>query len=282
MYAFHILFLCKRKVILPSWLGGEAWAIPYEVIFGTAATAFYLTFAGGKLSGSLSREEVLPTEVDTEEKSKMAETFIFLGLAYYGSGYAGQGIHMILCLCAALGAPLTIGMCTSLQVLLSHLLWVAAGSWILHLRTEGGFFSRTKNENKWFRMSISGNLLWTVIGGYFLTSFISSLALYINPLLYNLPILSKLGDMLKKLPESQTEVIVDQLKNPQGGLWAAVAGCIGPCFTGPVWEEVLYRGFLLQALNLFMSLPMAVDLCSLVFALNHMVIVSTRGLRVEG
>jgi len=274
MYAFHIFFLCKKKVSLPSWLGGEAWAIPYEVIFGTAATALYLTLAGGKLSGSLARDEVLPTEVDAEEeKGKMAETFIFLGLAYYGSGYAGQGINTLLCLCAALGAPLTIGMCTSLQVLLSHLLWVAAGSWILHLRTGGSFFSRMSKDNPWFRMSMSGNLLWTVIGGYFLTSFISSLALYANPILYKLPLLSKLGDMLKNLPESQTEVIVDQLKNPKGGLYASIAGCIGPCFTGPVWEEVLYRGFLLQALNLFMSLPMAVDLCSLVFALNHMVIV---------
>jgi hypothetical protein len=138
MYAFHIFFLCKKKVSLPSWLGGEAWAIPYEVIFGTAATALYLTLAGGKLSGSLARDEVLPTAVDAEEeKGKMAETFIFLGLAYYGSGYAGQGINTLLCLCAALGAPLTIGMCTSLQVLLSHLLWVAAGSWILLSHEQG-------------------------------------------------------------------------------------------------------------------------------------------------
>ena len=38
----------------------------------------------------------------------------------------------------------------------------------------------------------------------------------------------------------------------------------------PIWEELLYRGFLLQALCLFMSLPNAVDLSSLIFAFNHM------------
>ena len=40
---------------------------------------------------------------------------------------------------------------------------------------------------------------------------------------------------------------------------ATILGAIGPCFTGPIWEELLYRGFLLQALAMFMSLSTAVD-----------------------
>lgn len=204
MYALHIFVLCKRKVTLPASLGGEEWAVPWEVVFGTVGLCAYMA-GGGKLAGSLSAEEKLPTKVDEEERKALTETFIFLGLAYYGSGYAGQGINFVLCLMAALGAPLTVGMCTSLQVLLSHLLWVGLGSYILHVRTGGNFFYRSE-ANRWFRMAISGNLVWSVIGGYFVTTYISSLALYINPLIHKLPFLTKVSELLRNLPESQTEV----------------------------------------------------------------------------
>ncbi|KAJ1489416.1 hypothetical protein T484DRAFT_1937376 [Baffinella frigidus] len=67
--------------------------------------------------------------------------------------------------------------------------------------------------------------------------------------------LSHLHAMLRALPESATEAALDNLKNPQGG--GALA-------------QVLYRGFLLTALRFFMSLPHAVDVAALIFALNHM------------
>ena len=51
-----------------------------------------------------------------------------------------------------------------------------------------------------------------------------------------------MSDALQSLPQSATENILDQLKNPEGhDVLATVFGAIGPCFTGPIWEELLYR-----------------------------------------
>lgn len=69
--------------------------------------------------------------------------------------------------------------CRALQVLLSHLFWVILGSQILQTRT-GDFYT----SKKWFRIDMfAKNLFISTIAGYWLTSYISTIAININELL---------------------------------------------------------------------------------------------------
>ena len=283
-YIFHVFILCRKTIDVP--LGflrplvatlPESVMLSWEVIFGTSVVVGYLTMAGAEGRGVISKfltgrnEAKLPTKLKEPEihKKEMPETLMLLGLGYLASGYMGQAIDLLLCALAIVGVPLTLGVSRALQVLLSHLFWVIVGSQILHSRTKDFFTSMN-----WFKISfLSKNVLWQTLLGYWMTSFVSAFAININGLLryIDFPIIKQVTDALQALPESATENILDQLKNPEGNdVLATVLGAIGPCFTGPIWEELLYRGFLLQALNMFMSLPTAVDVSCLVFALNHM------------
>jgi hypothetical protein len=245
IYCFHVFVLCKREFNLPWSLmdgKGEKMTLSWELVFGSIALAVYF-----KVCGKTSREEAwaltngkglekeeLPTKVDPEEKKGMTDTIIFLGLAYLGSGYLGQAMHFLLCLISAFDVPITLGMCTSLQVLLAHLAWVIAGTWIIQWRTNNKFLSP---GNKWFKLEFNMDhtckLMWSIIGGYLLTSYISTFALSLSFVTSKLPILQNVVEMMKNIPESQTEQIVMRLKNPEGGgLAAQIVGCIGPCLTG--------------------------------------------------
>jgi hypothetical protein len=245
IYCFHVFVLCKREFNLPLLLmdgKGEKMALSWELVFGTIALAVYFKVCGKKsqqeawalANGRGLEKEELPSKVDPEEKKGMTDTIIFLGLAYLGSGYLGQACHFLLCLISAFDVPITLGMCTSLQVLLAHLAWVIAGTWIIQWRTANKFLSP---GNKWFKLEFNMDhtckLMWSIIGGYLLTSYISTFALSLSFVTSKLPILQNVVEMMKNIPESQTEQIVMRLKNPEGGgLAAQIVGCIGPCLTG--------------------------------------------------
>jgi len=270
-YVFHVMFLCRKTVDVPLSLlqpimskVPDIVALSWEVVFGSAVVLGYLAIAGGKGRGVIAQflsgkgETKLPTKAPQSHKQEMPETLMLLGLGYLASGYMGQAIDLLLCCLAVAGVPLTLGVSRALQVLLSHLFWVVVGSWILQSRTKD-FYTSTG----WFRLSFfCKNVMWQTVLGYWMTSFVSTFAININSMLrfIEFPILKQITDALQALPESATENILDQLKNPEGSDMAAtVLGAIGPCFTGPIWEELLYRGFLLQALAMFMTLSTAVD-----------------------
>lgn len=127
LYVFHVFVLCRHSLTIPTNIMTaigfkEAVSIPWESVVGTVILACMATFGGKKLRSSMSQslsgtalleKEKLPTTIEPERKKDLPETFILLGLAYLGSGYVGQAIDLILCACAALGAPLTLGMCRS-------------------------------------------------------------------------------------------------------------------------------------------------------------------------
>ena len=71
--------------------------------------------------------------------------------------------------------------------------------------------------------------------------------------------------------EAAPESVVSQLVNPEHNDWLASAvGYIAPCVTAPVWEEVLYRGFLLPALQPIVGFWGAVFIQGIVFSAHHM------------
>jgi len=83
-------------------------------------------------------------------------------------------------------------------------------------------------------------------------------------------ILRKLNMLLLPPEDLVSDSIVAQLVRPEESDMIAVGiGSIGPCFTAPVFEEVLYRGFLLPALTRFFPLSVAVPLHSFIFGLHH-------------
>lgn len=207
-YAFHVFILCSKTCAIPFSLskGAAETVVTWETIFGTTILAAFLILSGRQgrasvwsalMGDSIVARDMLPTTpaaaaspsgiqpaagdraAAAAERRELPQTFLRLGLAYLASGYMGQFIEIVLCLLASLGAPLTVGMYRALQVLLSHLFWVAAGSLILQARTGGAFFTRG-GGGPWYRIDFGGNLLWGVAGGYWLTSYVSCAAIHLN------------------------------------------------------------------------------------------------------
>ena len=151
-----------------------------------------------------------------------------------------------------------------MQVLLGHLVWVVMACRILSVRL-APFFPPPLGNGAW--MTLRWRTLWApwVAGGYFLSL-----------LSYNT--LDHLSVSIASSPigESAAESVVSQLLTPGKGDLAALAiGALGPCVTAPIFEEILYRGFLLPALVRFMPLRLALPVHAALFGLHHQ---SLRGL----
>jgi membrane protease YdiL (CAAX protease family) len=59
--------------------------------------------------------------------------------------------------------------------------------------------------------------------------------------------------------------------NPEDNDIAALAvGSIAPCLSAPWWEEVLYRGFMLPALTLYLPRSVAVPASAVLFAVRFL------------
>lgn len=224
---------------------------------------------------------------------------LLLVQAYLWTGRFSVFWEDILYEMSAAGWPLTAPMHRSLVVLFGHLSWVAAGSCILGaIPRPPPFFRRdhaatiqttatdtrttktshgsddatssnemkersrnTKNNLHWFNFQCRKiNWLWWVAGGYYISTWLFNIADLLNVLL--LP---------KGIMEAAPESVVSQLVNPEHNDWLASAvGYIAPCVTAPVWEEVLYRGFLLPALQPIVGFWGAVFIQGIVFSAHHM------------
>jgi uncharacterized protein len=116
--------------------------------------------------------------------------------------------------------------------------------------------------------------LWWVVGGYFASCWVFACADVLNQLV--LPEAVFEADAL-------AESLVAQMVNPEhNDKWAMAVASLGPCVSAPVWEEVLYRGFLLPALSLWMPLRFSVPLSGLLFGLHHQVLASALPLSALG
>ena len=105
-------------------------------------------------------------------------------------------------------------------------------------------------------------MVWWVVGGYYASSFVFTLADLVNQFV---------------LPEeafAAAESVVTLMINPENNDRLAMAvASIAPCVSAPWWEEVLYRGFMLPALALWMPARLqgwlAIPLSGLLFGLHH-------------
>jgi membrane protease YdiL (CAAX protease family) len=230
----------------------------------------------------------------------MMVAIVALVKAYFQTGTYSLFWEDLLYTMSAAGWPLTVPLSRSIQVLAGHLTWVAAGSTILwaiprpppffrsaavatsksSILHEEHSTKQSKNcvdalsSYQWFRMSLTKcNWLWWTIGGYFVSSWLFNIADSLNR--YLLP-----AQVLQDAAES----VVAQLVQPEhNDLWASVIGYIAPCITAPVWEELLYRGFLLAGLTAWTgSWHISCVLQAILFSAHHMSIPAALPLAVLG
>ena len=211
---------------------------------------------------------------------------------------------------SAAGWPLTAARMRSLQVLLGHLSWVAAGTMILwlvprppsflasfragakptrkqhnqqqHDQQNNQLQQRPRQDQKyhWFRVvapwsSPSCHWLWWTLGGYLVSSWLFNVADTVNQIILPAQVLRD---------AAQAESVVAQLVRPEyNDLAALLAGYIAPCVSAPLWEELLYRGFLLAGLHaVTRSFGMAAFVQALVFSAHHMSVTGALPLAVLG
>ncbi|CAB1097194.1 unnamed protein product [Ectocarpus sp. CCAP 1310/34] len=192
--------------------------------------------AGAK-SGTRGRVKIPWKLEGARVKKKLPLTFTVLIFAYFLSGLGSTVCEYLLYGLSYLGVGMSVAMHRSLQVLLSHLVWVYMGVRILSMAVRS-FFDTEKASVAAAICMIPSELMRTcrrftsvlwVVGGYFVSSSLFNMADLANQFLCPLP--------------PDTESVVVKIINPENNDIAAMAvGSIAPCMTAPWWEEVLYRG----------------------------------------
>lgn len=265
LYAFHLFFLSTKgfkfkQPLIPN-SKNLFQSIGYESIAGALVAIVMLLWRRYILPQNQSNP-VLPNvlsvknppwKVPRDAKRRVGQTTILLVVAYLLSGYGAVFSEQVLYVLAGSGVPLTVATTRAWKVLLGHLMWVYMG--IAILRRLKPFFPP---KGTWLRWKWRSNWLWWAIGGYYVSAMFFNIADVVNQLI---------------LPASlfEEETVVSKLINPENKDRVAMAiGSIGPCVSAPVFEEVLYRGFLLPALACFLPMWAAIPASSVLFAIHHL------------
>jgi len=264
------------KVVVPS-----VWADPTEE---EAPWKLRRSKNNKKPKKDSTDENATIDEVNHHPRPTSIVAFVLLTFGYFSTGRFSLLFENALYAAAGYGLPLTIPMHRSLVVLLGHLAWVVVGSGILATVLSpkpffgGGWKKIGKTKKKilqpfrWYTNQWNTYWLWWTIGGYFVSAWLFNIADFLNQIV--LP---------PYLFAEQSEGVVSQLINPENNdFLASLMGYIAPCLSAPWWEEVLYRGYLLPALRLFMGFKQSVFVSGVLFSLHHLSIMGAIPLAVLG
>merc|ERR1712185_591282 len=117
---------------------------------------------------------------------------------------------------------------------------------VLAVRAQPPFWARDATH-RWFTLRWRANWLGWALGGYAA----SAAGFNLVDLVSGAPSLS-----CDEASSTEAESLVGQLIDPGDGDFLALAlGGFGPCVSGPLAEELLYRGFLLPGLHRVLRLP---------------------------
>lgn len=259
LYSIHLFFFSTKGIkfaqpLVPNKKKLFA-GIGYDSIVGAIVAVGVLIWRRVYMQKPAKMFDVSkpPWKVPREGKRRIAQTTLLLVVAYLASGYGAVFSEQILFILAGSGVPLTVATTRAWKVLLGHLMWVYMG--IRILRRLNPFFPP---KGTWMRWKWRSNWLWWAIGGYYVSALFFNVADVVNQLV---------------LPASlfEEETVVSKLINPENKDRVAMAvGSIGPCVSAPVFEEVLYRGFLLPALACFLPMWAAIPVSSVLFAIHHL------------
>jgi len=314
LFFFHLKVLTQHSIAFPFQLipnnFGYFQSIGLDSIAGIISLAGYLWLRRATKQNS---NQAVPSLIDAPKRSEAPWRFskadprpkstsflasiVLLGVYSY-TGRFSYFWEDFLYSMAGSGFQMTVPMHRALTVLLGHLSWVVCGGLILHLVPRPQPFfgggqateetniedakqmnkdSRAKQKNnlnpvRWFTSKWNTYWLWWTLGGYFVSSWFYNLADFCNQIF-----------MPHYVFESSPESVVALLINPEHNDWlASFVGCIAPCLTAPWWEEILYRGFLLPALCLYMPYGIALWISGLIFSLHHLSAVGAIPLLVLG
>jgi len=236
-----------------------------------------------------SDQEIHANQKEQHPRSTSVMAFLLLLVGYFSTGRLSLIFENLLYAAAGYGFPLTVPMHRSLVVLLGHLAWVVVGSAILAgvlspkpffgggwAKQDGTDGKKSKSKAlqlyRWYTNQWDTYWLWWTIGGYFVSAWLFNIADFANQII--LP---------PYLFAQQSEGVVAQLINPENNdFLASLVGYIAPCLSAPWWEEVLYRGYLLPALGLFMGFWPSVLVSGILFSLHHLSVMGAIPLMVLG
>mmetsp|Transcript_49411 Transcript_49411/g.122798 ORF Transcript_49411/g.122798 Transcript_49411/m.122798 type:complete len:365 (+) Transcript_49411:46-1140(+) len=193
-----------------------------------------------------------PWATVTTSRQALLSTTASLASAYLISGFFGPILPCVLSF--LLGRELNAGCQQATRVLGGHLAWICMGTRLLNNELSP-FLPPPFGRGRWFRFYLRSHWLPWVLGGYFVSLLAYNSIEVLNALL--LP------------PRSMDMESCMHFLEEQSDLLPLAIGCVGPCVTAPVFEEVLYRGFLLPALTRFLPLAAALPMHSALFALHH-------------
>jgi membrane protease YdiL (CAAX protease family) len=277
VYLLHVIWLSRVTVPLP-------WPIRHldlaaDNLIGGAIVVAYAVRRRSPLLRSLRRGRRLagapPRDLPWAEvrmtRGHLLQTSATLIICYLLSGYAAALFDGFFSLLSVTGIlALSTAQRAALQVLCSHLFWVWTACRVLgnahapFFPPRGRFFSLSWRRHLW---------VWWAIGGYFASVVAYNAVEVVNRVLVPpppIPATPLVGGGGGAAPLPVDDSVVSRLVSPEGGdITALGIGAVGPCLTAPVFEEILYRGFLLPAFASFMPLWRALTAQAAVFALHH-------------
>ncbi len=203
----------------------------------------------------------LPWAMPNQTRHELLEVVFALLVAFFLSGCLGSSLGIALVALVGMGVPFTPAALHAFQVLGSHTAWVLLAGHVLGSRLKPFF-----RAGCWFTISWQGGWLAWAVGGYIASvSGYAAVDRLLDVLLpAALPATGAVG-------EADLDSIVSAIASPgqRGGLFSLLVGCVAPCVTAPIFEEVLYRGFVLPALLRFVPLGIALPLHALLFGAHH-------------
>ena len=197
--------------------------------------------------------EERPWQLPPQSRYELFEVVVALLAAYLLSGTVSAACEVLLVGFVTIGLPLSNAAIRALQVLSSHTAWVWMASHVLGTRLRPFFPYPLGSGGRWYTLRWRSRWLGWALGGY-----LASVSTYnaVDALHERL---------LPPLPPGameETDSIVSTLVGPREpsqrtGVFALLLGCFAPCVTAPLFEEILYRGFLLPALLRFLPYRLA-------------------------
>jgi len=248
--------------------------IPVENIVGAAAVGNYFFFQVRKWwlrrqQGVEATPITVPWgKVRNGPFSLLLTTLMCMG-AHWLSNYIGIAFDYGLLYLEDMGVPMTWGQAYAMQQLFSHLAYVAMAVHAMGSRLKP-FFPPPFGEGEWIRVRWHTNWLSWVVGGFYASTLACNSLTASCHALYNYLVKNAGLPPAPTDVQPLTETVVNQLSRPGGGdITAFIIGLLAPCVSAPIFEEVLYRGFLLPTLHRFMPLGAALPLQGLLFGLHH-------------
>ena len=282
-YAAHAGALGRGSVLLPYQLVPNDFGLWQSVGFDSILGFAFLSLHFIRRRKGTSRKRELPPTPQVGKRA-LITTIGALAVAYRWSGYVAALVDGLVYRATPTATP---AMGRALQVLGGHLAWLVVGVSVLAVVPALEFRDGRVRWNRgkataWYRFKWKTDWLWWVAGGYCASALIFNVADGLNHFL---------------VPPTlfDDDTLVTKMVNPDEGRGVAsiLVGGVAPCVTAPCvgraelskltarlldgvfahrwWEEVLYRGFLLRALERLVGrADVAAVVSSLLFAAHHL------------